>query len=288
MSGRIARRFAQLQGQGRAGLIVYVMASDPDPETSFEILRRLAGAGADLIELGFPFSDPMADGLSIQRAGERALKAGGSLRATLALAARFRAEDQTTPLILMGYCNPVEQMGYAAFAQGLAAAGADGAILVDLPPEEDGELRGHFAHEGLALIRLATPTTDAARLGRVLDGAGGFLYYVSVTGVTGTRAIGIGAARAAVARLKAASDLPVAVGFGVRTPEAAAAIAEAADAVVVGSALVDVIGACVEDGALQAAPGKVAASVEKLAEAVRGARTGPLYRRTLEIEHGKT
>lgn len=271
MSGspRLAARFAALKADNRAGLITYVMGGDPDVETTLGILHAAARAGADVIELGFPFTDPMADGPTIQRAALRSLAAKTTLRAVLDIAARFRAENADTPLILMGYLNPIEQMGLDAFAEGAAAAGVDGAIIVDLPPEEDFDLRAAFAPRNLSLIRLATPTTDEKRLETVLDGVSGFLYYVSLTGVTGVQAVGPEAARAAAQRLKAATDLPVAVGFGVRDPEAAAAIARTADAVVVGSAIVDAIA----DGPAASAPSRVTAKVAALAEAIRHART---------------
>lgn len=268
MSTRLASRFAALKREGRAGLVAYVMASDPDHETCFEILRGLPKAGADVIELGFPFTDPMADGPSIQKAALRALKAGGSLKQTLALAKRFRETNADTPLILMGYANPIEQMGYERFAGAMAEAGADGAIVVDLPPEEDGPLRASFAAAGLSIIRLATPTTDTNRLTKVLDGASGFLYYVSVAGVTGANAATSSAVRAAVERLRSATDLPIAVGFGVREPEAARVIALTADAVVVGSAFVDEIAV----GPVAQAADRVLRKVAQLSEAVRSAR----------------
>lgn len=268
MSARITARFASLRRANRAGLVAYIMASDPDHETCFEILRGLPAAGADVIELGFPFTDPMADGPSIQKAGLRALKAGGSLRKTLDLARRFRETDKDTPLILMGYANPIESMGYDAFANAMYASGADGAIVVDLPPEEDAPLRAAFTKHDLSIIRLATPTTDDKRLTKVLDGAAGFLYYVSVAGVTGATAATSEAVRAAVSRLKRATDLPIAVGFGVREPEAARAIAQTADAVVVGSAFVDEIAA----GAQAQAAERVLRKVQLLSEAVRSAR----------------
>jgi tryptophan synthase alpha chain len=268
MSARLDQRFAKVKRDGRAALVAYIMASDPDHETCFEILRGLPAAGADVIELGFPFSDPMADGPSIQRAALRALKAGGSLRKTLDLARRFRETNADTPLILMGYANPIEQMGYEAFAQGMRNAGADGAIIVDLPPEEDAPLRAAFDAQGLSIIRLATPTTDSSRLTKVLDGASGFLYYVSVAGITGANAATASAIRTAVERLKRATSLPVAVGFGVREPEAARAIALTADAVVVGSAFVDEITA----GAPAQAVERVLRKVTLLSEAVRLAR----------------
>lgn len=270
MSARIAERFATLRAQDRAALIAYVMAFDPDRATSLEVLKALPAAGADIIEIGFPFTDPMADGPSIQKANVRALKAGASLKGALDLVRAFRETDQATPIVLMGYLNPVEQMGADAFAAGARAAGVDGAILVDLPPEEDAEVRVALAGQGVSLIRLATPTTDAARLPVVLEGVTGFLYYVSVTGVTGARAIGVEDAEAAVARLKRSTDLPVAVGFGVREAAAAAAMARVADAVVVGSAFVDAIAAAQTAG--EAVPPAAAAKVRELANAVRNAR----------------
>ncbi len=268
MSARIAARFASLQRANRAALVTYIMASDPDHETCFEILRGLPGAGADIIELGFPFTDPMADGPSIQKAALRALKAGGSLKKTLELARRFRESNADTPLILMGYANPIESMGYEAFAQAMHASGADGAIIVDLPPEEDAPLRAAFAAHDLSIIRLTTPTTDANRLTKVLDGASGFVYYVSVAGVTGANAATASAVRAAVERLKQATTLPIAVGFGVREPEAARAIAQTAEAVVVGSAFVDEIAA----GPVAQAAERVLRKVAQMSEAVRLAR----------------
>ncbi len=272
MSARLDKRFADLRGANRAGLVAYVMASDPDLETSFEILRGLPAAGADVIELGFPFTDPMADGPSVQHAGERALKAGGSLKKTIQLVARFRQEDFDTPIILMGYYNPVLQMGEAAFAKAARDAGADGAIVVDVPPEEDASLRAALAAQDLSLIRFATPTTDDARLKTVLEGVSGFLYYISLTGVTGVKTASADAARAAVARIKRATDLPVAVGFGVRDPEAARAIAQTADAVVVGSAFVDEIAAALKRGAPQDAAKDVLKKVAALSDSVRRAR----------------
>jgi tryptophan synthase alpha chain len=268
MSQRVNQRFAALKHEGRAALVAYVMASDPDHETCAQILRGLPGAGADVIELGYPFSDPMADGPSIQKAAQRALKAGGSLKQTLALVRGFREHDKDTPLILMGYANPIEQMGYVAFAHGMSDAGTDGAIVVDLPPEEDGPLRVAFAQHDLAVIRLATPTTDDDRLTKVLEGASGFLYYVSVAGVTGANAASTGAVRTAVERLKRGTDLPIAVGFGVREPEAARAFAQTADAVVVGSAFVDEISAAAPHEAVE----RVLRKVRLLSEAVRLAR----------------
>ncbi|MGE3249008.1 MAG: tryptophan synthase subunit alpha [Hyphomonadaceae bacterium] len=272
MSARLSARFAQLKREGRAGLVAYVMADDPNPDIAFEILRALPKAGADVIELGFPFTDPMADGPSIQRAGQRALKSGGSLKRTLSLLARFRKEDRETPVVLMGYANPIERMGYADFAAAAHQAGADGLIAVDIPPEEDRPLRAALGSNEIALIRFATPTTDESRLTTILDGASGFLYYVSLTGVTGVKAIGAESARSAVKKIKKHTDLPVAVGFGVRDAAAAAAIAADADAVVIGSAFVDEIARCVEEERMSDAPAAVAAKVRVLSEAVRNAR----------------
>jgi tryptophan synthase alpha chain len=268
MTTRLSTKFASLKRANRAALVAYIMASDPDHERCFEILRGLPAAGADVIELGFPFTDPMADGPSIQKAALRALKAGGSLRKTLDLARRFRETNAGTPLILMGYANPIESMGYDAFASAMHDSGADGAIVVDLPPEEDAPLRAAFTKHDLSIIRLATPTTDDKRLTKVLDGASGFLYYVSVAGVTGANAATNEHVRSAVTRLKRATDLPVAVGFGVREPAAAAEIARAADAVVVGSAFVDEI----VSGAADQAVERVLQRVKLLGDAVRGAR----------------
>ena len=244
------------------------MASDPDAETCFEILKGLPAAGADVIELGFPFSDPMADGPSVQKAAMRSLAAGGSLKGTLALVARFRKTDKDTPLVLMGYLNPIEQMGVARFAEESAKAGVDGVIIVDVPPEEDGEVRAALAAKGVSIIRLATPTTDDHRLTTVLDGVSGFLYYVSVAGVTGANAATSSNIRDAVTRLKRATQLPIAVGFGVREPAAAREIAQTADAVVVGSAFVDEIAA----GPASEAPVRVLRKVALLSDAVRKAR----------------
>ena len=269
-----ARRFAQLRTEGRAGLVAFITAGDPDSAVSAKILAGLPRAGADLIELGMPFSDPMADGPSIQAAGYRALGAGTTLRKVLTQAAEFRQGDPGTPLVLMGYYNPIYSYGVERFARDAVAAGVDGVIVVDLPPEVDAELRGPAAQAGLEIIRLATPTTDAARLPRVLDGAGGFLYYVSVTGVTGTKRIAVDDVAKAVARLKQSTDLPIAVGFGIRDPESAAAVARVADAAVVGSAIVDRIAAGLDPDGV-ARPGlvdDVLGFVSGLAAAVRGAR----------------
>ncbi len=269
-TARIDARFERLRAEGRAGFVAYMMAGDPDPETAHAILAGLPGAGADLIEVGFPFSDPMAEGPTIQRASQRALKAGMTLSGTLDLVRRFRDGDQATPIILMGYLNPLLNRGFETFAGQAAAAGVDGVIVVDCPPEEAGELAAALDAAGLSLIRLATPTSDDARLAVVVRGTSGFVYYVSVAGVTGVKEADAGAVAPAVARVRAASGLPVAVGFGIRTPERAAAVARVADAVVVGSALVDDIEQAAAEGADVA--GRVLASAGALARAVRGAR----------------
>jgi tryptophan synthase alpha chain len=240
---RLEARFAQLKRAGRAGFVAYVMAGDPDPEASLAILRRLPEAGADVIELGFPFSDPMADGPSVQKSALRALSAGMTLAGSLGLVRRFREGDSATPIVLMGYLNPVLSLGLERFAGEAADAGVDGVILVDCPPEEAGPVLAAFEPAGLALIRLATPTTDAARLPIVVRRTSGFVYYVSVTGVTGDKSADLEAIAPAVARVRAASGLPVAVGFGIRRPDQAAAAARIADAAVVGSALVDAVAA---------------------------------------------
>jgi tryptophan synthase alpha chain len=268
LSQRLSKRFADLKQRNRAALVAYIMASDPDHETCLEILKSLAAAGADVIELGFPFTDPMADGPANQRAGLRALKAGGSLRKTLDLVNRFREHDNDTPLVLMGYANPIEQMGYQQFAHAMDDVGADGAIVVDLPPEEDAPLRAAFAAHDLAVIRLATPTTDDARLPKVLESASGFVYYVAVAGVTGANAASASSIRTAVERLKRATSLPIVVGFGVREPNAAHAIALTADGVAVGTAFVDEIA-----GGGNGSPAeRVLRKVKLLSDAVRTAR----------------
>jgi len=239
---RLDRKFAALQSTGRKAFIAFVTAGDPDPETSFSILSGLPAAGADIIELGMPFTDPMADGPSIQAASQRALKAGQTLEKTLAMVARFRAEDDTTPLVLMGYYNPVFIYGVDRFIADAASAGVDGLIIVDLPAEEDSELCLPAMEGGLNFIRLVSPTTDDARLPDVLKNTSGFVYYVSITGITGSAAPDVSKVSDNVARIKSHTDLPVAVGFGIRTPEQAGAIASVADGAVIGSALVDVIG----------------------------------------------
>lgn len=274
MSDRIRERFAALAAEGRAGLVTYLCAGDPDPETSLALIQGLPGCGVDLIEIGMPFSDPMADGPAIQAGNLRAIQNGMKLAKVLDLVRRFREGDQTTPVILMGYYNPVHQMGKDRFIRAAVEAGVDGLIMVDLPPEEDEEFCLPAKAAGLDFIRLATPTTDARRLPVVLQNASGFIYYVSITGITGSAAPVADQVGEAVRRIKSSSTLPVAVGFGIRTPEQAAAIARNADAAVVGSALVDLVAAHL-DAQGRAKPGLVEAVhslVRDLAAGVRGAR----------------
>ena len=235
---RIAHRFLELRKAGRAAFIPFITAGDPDFDTSCAILEKLPAVGADIIELGVPFSDPMADGPAVQASSLRALEAGMTLNKMLEMVRRFRKRDKETPLVLMGYFNPIHHYGSARFAKDAAEAGVDGLITVDLPPEEDEVLRLPASAQGLEVIRLATPTTDSHRLEAVLSGAGGFLYYVSIAGVTGTKSFEVGDVRAAVSRVKARSKLPCVVGFGIKTPEQAAEIARFADGAVVGSAIV--------------------------------------------------
>ncbi len=271
---RIEARFARLRVEGRAGFIPYVLAGDPDVEVTGRILAGLPAAGADLIELGVPFSDPMAEGPPIQRAAGRALSHGMSLRQTFALVKAFRAEDAETPLILMGYLNNILALGEAGFAREAAAAGADGLIVVDCPPEEAGPLSDALEAHDLALIRLATPTTDAPRLEVIARRTAGFVYYVSVAGTTGVKEADAAVVAPEVAKVRAATGLPVAVGFGIKTPERAAAIARVADAAVVGSALVD---AGADAAAAGADPAEaVLALARTLATAVRAARSREL------------
>lgn len=269
-TSRIDRRFAALKAEGRAGFVAYVMAGDPDPETSLRILKGLPAAGADLIELGFPFSDPMAEGPPVQRAAQRGLKAGMTLQGTLALAAAFREADADTPLILMGYLNPILTLGFEAFARKAAASGVDGVIVVDCPPEEADPLADALDSADVALIRLATPTTDDKRLPTVVRRTSGFVYYVSVAGVTGVKEADADAVAPHVERVRKASGLPVAVGFGIKTPERAAAVARVSDAVVVGSALVDEVAKALELN--EDVTGRVLSKAESLAKAVRLAR----------------
>lgn len=269
---RIDARFAALKAEGRAAFVPYVMAGDPDAATALKILKGLPAAGADLIEVGFPFSDPMAEGPPIQRAALRALAKGMTLRGTLDLIAAFREGDQTTPIILMGYMNPLVSRGFKDFAREAAEAGVDGMIVVDCPPEEADPLADALEAHGLALIFLTSPTTDDKRLPTVLRRASGFVYYVSVAGVTGVKEADAAAVAPNVERIRKASGLPVAVGFGIKTPERAAAIAEVADAVVVGSALVDVVAEAVELN--EDVTTRVLSKVDSLAKAVRFARRG--------------
>ncbi|MDB5367761.1 MAG: tryptophan synthase subunit alpha [Rhodospirillales bacterium] len=268
---RIATRFAELRDAGRAGLVTFVTAGDPTLDLSLNIVCGLPAAGADVIELGMPFTDPMADGPAIQAAGLRALAAGTTMVKTLALVRAFRAGDNATPIVLMGYLNPVLAYGSERFAQDAADAGVDGLILVDLPPEEEEELAPYFRAHGLKLVRLATPTTDAVRLPTVLGGADGFVYYVAIAGITGTKSAAIGSIESAVTRIKASTDLPIAVGFGIRDAAGAAAIARVADAAVVGSAIVEVIANQLDAEDL---PARVHGFVAELARGVRGARIG--------------
>lgn len=270
MTTRIDTRFAALKTQGRPGLVTFVMAGDPDHDTSLAILRELAKS-ADVIEVGMPFSDPMADGPAIQAAGLRALNAGETLAKTLDLVRAFRTTDNDTPIVLMGYYNPIYIYGVDRFLVDAKASGIDGLIVVDLPPEEDDELCLPALRSGLNFIRLATPTTDDKRLPAVLANTSGFVYYVSITGITGAASADPAQVGEAVARIKRHTSLPVAVGFGVRTPEQAAAIAAHADAVVVGSALVDLVKASLVDGKASAT---TVSSVGALASALAGAVHG--------------
>ena len=271
---RIDARFAALKAEGRAAFVAYVMAGDPDRETALEILKGLPGAGADLIEVGFPFSDPMAEGPPIQRAAQRALAKGMTLAGTLELISEFRKGDQETPIILMGYANPLVTWGFDAFARDAAAAGVDGLIVVDIPPEEADPLADALDANGLSLIRLATPTSDDERLKVIARRTSGFVYYVSVAGVTGVKEADAAAVAPNVERVRKVSGLPVAVGFGIKTPERAAAIARVADAAVVGSALVDTVADAL--AANESVTGRVLSKVQSLAQAVRSARVESL------------
>ena len=248
-SGRIAARFAKLRGEGRAAFIPFIEAYDPDEATSMDILRGMPTAGADLIEIGVPFTDPAADGPTIQRSGQRALKSGGTLGGALAMVRTFRINDHGTPVVLMGYLNPILSYGVDCFCQAAEQAGVDGVIVVDMPPEESEELARNLKSTGLDLIRLVAPTTDTARLPLVLADASGFIYYVAITGITGTRSAAIEDLARAIPRLRAHTDLPIVVGFGVRTLKQASKIAEIADGVVVASALIETLSASLnEDG----------------------------------------
>jgi tryptophan synthase alpha chain len=272
MTTRIERRFAALKQEGRAALVTFTMAGDPDYATALAIAKALPKAGADVLELGMPFTDPMADGPAIQAAGLRALRAGQTMIKTLALVREFRKSDDATPIVLMGYYNPIYIYGVDRFLVDAKSAGVDGLIVVDLPPEEDDELCLPTLKAGLNFIRLATPTTDDKRLPAVLNNTSGFVYYVSITGITGAAAPDAGKVSAAVARIKRHTSLPVAVGFGVRTATQARAIAESADGVVVGSALVDALRASL-DGEGKAGSGTVNAVADLVTALAAGVRS---------------
>ena len=256
---RIDAKFAALKAEGKKAFVAYVMAGDPDYDTALEVVRGLPDAGVDIIELGLPFTDPMADGPTIQLAGQRALEAGMTLPRTLEMAREFREADDTTPIVLMGYYNPIYSRGVDRFLAEAKEAGIDGLIIVDLPPEEDDELCIPAQAAGLNFIRLATPTTDDKRLPRVLQNTSGFVYYVSITGITGAAAAQAGDVGPEVARIKSQTDLPIVVGFGIRSPEQSRAIAEVADGAVVGSAIVERVGR-------GDAPAEVLAFVKSLAD----------------------
>ena len=271
---RIAARFAALKTEGRGALIPFMEAYDPDLATSTAILRGMPGAGADLIEIGMPFTDPMADGPTVQAAGLRGLKAGATLAKTLAMVAAFREGDGDTPVILMGYLNPIASYGPERFCIDAAASGVDGLIIVDMPTEEAAMVAPHALAHGLDIVRLVAPTTDDARLPVVLQGSSGFVYYVSITGITGTRSATTESLVAALPRIRHATDLPVAIGFGIRTPAQAAAAVRVADAAVVGAALIETLAASL-DAEGRPAPDtaeRVLAHVRALAEGVRTAR----------------
>ncbi len=267
---RLSRRFMKLAAEQRAALVTYVMACDPDRATSQAILDGLPKAGADVIEFGVPFTDPMADGPAIQAAGQRALAAGGSLKVTLDMVAQFRQTDDATPIVLMGYYNPIYSWGTEKFCQDAAKAGVDALILVDLPPEEAGELQPYCRANGIDFIFLTTPTSDDARLPTILSDASGFVYYVSIAGITGTQSASQTAIEDALARIRKYIPIPVCVGFGVKTPEQAASIARVADGVVVGSALIAASADAQAKGADPVAA--TLATVSALAEGVRNAR----------------
>jgi tryptophan synthase alpha chain len=273
MTTRIDNRFAELKAQGRAALVTFLTAGDPDGETSLALIKALPKAGADVIELGMPFTDPMADGPAIQASSQRALKAGQTMKKTLTMVRAFRKTDDATPIVLMGYYNPIYVFGVERFLAEAKAAGVDGLIVVDLPPEEDEELCLPALKAGLSFVRLATPTTDDRRLPAVLANTSGFVYYVSITGVTGTAVPDASKVKGAVERIKRHTALPVAVGFGVRTATHARAIAKSADGVVVGSALIDALKASLDKNgrATRKSVKVVTDLVAALAEGVRGA-----------------
>jgi tryptophan synthase alpha chain len=269
VTARIDARFAELKKQGRSAFITFLMAGDPDADTSLAIIKALPKAGADVIEIGMPFTDPMADGPAIQASGLRALKAGMTLKKTLAMVRGFRADDAKTPIVLMGYYNPIYIYGVEKFLADAKSAGVDGLIIVDLPPEEDAELCLPAMKAGLNFIRLATPTTDDKRLPAVLANTSGFVYYVSITGITGSASAETGVVGEAVARIKRHTGLPVCVGFGIRTPEAARGIAQHADGAVVGTALVEAL--C---GSLDAEGHATAKTVDAVADLVAALAQG--------------
>jgi tryptophan synthase alpha chain len=272
MTARLDLRFRQLAAERRAALVPYIMAGDPDAETSSAILAALPAAGADIVELGMPFSDPIADGPAIQRAGRRALEANQTLPATLGIVNKFRAGDPDTPLILMGYYNPIYIYGVEPFLRDAKAAGVDGLIVVDCPPEEDDEICLPARRAGLAFVRLVAPTTSEDRLPAILDNAAGFVYFVSITGVTGAAAPDVKQVAEAVARLKRRTELPIAVGFGVKNAESARAIAETADGVAVGTSVVEAIRLSLDGGAATSSTvAAVTELVNKLAQGVRAA-----------------
>jgi len=271
---RLPARFAKLKAEKRAGLVTFITACDPDRATSQELLNGMPAAGADIIELGMPFTDPMADGLAIQLASQRALKAGGTLASTLDMVRDFRKQDNETPIVLMGYYNPIHAMGVDAFCAEAGKAGVDGLIVVDLPPEEAEELAGPARANGIDFIFLTAPTTDDARLPVVLENASGFIYYVSITGVTGTASASNSAIESAVARLRRHTNLPVAVGFGIKDAKAAAEVAELADAAVVGSAIVSRLAAGLDaDG--KPRPGIAAEVLQFVKELAKGVHNAP-------------
>jgi tryptophan synthase alpha chain len=271
---RIDARFAELKREGRSAFIAFLMAGDPDLDTSLAIIKALPQAGADVIEIGMPFTDPMADGPAVQASGLRALKAGTTLKKTLALVRDFRAADDATPIVLMGYYNPIYIYGVEKFVADAKGAGVDGLILVDLPAEEDDELCVPALAAGLNFVRLVPPTADDKRLSVVLENTSGFVYYVSITGITGSAAADIAAVTEAVARIKRHTKLPVCVGFGIRTPEAARAVAQNADGAVVGTALVEALRGSLdaEGRATAKTVGAVANLAASLAQGVRGAK----------------
>lgn len=271
MATRIEKRFAELKRERRAGLVTFITAGDPDYDTSLAILKGLPSAGADIVELGMPFSDPMADGPAIQASSQRALKAGQTMKKTFAFVRDFRSQDNVTPIVLMGYYNPIYVYPVERFIEDAVKAGADGLIVVDMPPEEDAELRPQAAAAGLNFIRLATPTTDAKRLPAVLANTSGFVYYVSIAGITGTKTPDLAEVKGHVGRIKAHTDLPMAVGFGVKTEAQVSALASVAEGVVVGSALVASISQSLDDKgkATRATKQQVLGLVERLAAALR-------------------